>query len=369
MNIAVITYDYPDSQRPVFPFVKALVDEWGKLGHQVTVISPFSVTRARSLSRFKEQDHPESVCIVRPRIVSLSYHLKYKGWSLTDRFHLHAIHKTLQRLKQKPDVIYCHFWKEALFANAYAEQNSIPLVVASGESDIPAFLKAEPYLSICKKVKKVICVSSKNENESVEFGLTTKDKCIVLPNAIDNSLFKVTNQSKLKKSLGITEKDFVVIFVGWFNERKGSKRLSDALKIINNPYIKAIFLGSGTEEPNCPGLLLKGAVPHDQIPDYLNCADVFVLPTLREGCCNAIVEAMACGLPIISSNREFNWDILDESNSIMVDPTNIDEIAAAILRIYSDKTAQQKMREATLCKAEDLTIANRAKRIIEFINS
>ena len=369
MNIAVVTYDYPDSHRPVYPFVKEVVDEWGKLGHQVMVISPFSITRARSLSRFKELDHSDTINIIRPKIVSLSYHLKYKGRSLTDRIHEHAIYNALRRLAQRPDVIYCHFWKEAMFAYAFAEQNDIPLVVASGESDIPTFLKSEPYLSMCNKVKKVICVSSKNMNESVGFGLTTKDRCIVLPNAIDNSLFKVTNQSELKKKLGITDKDFVVAFVGWFNERKGSKRVSEALKRIANANIKALFIGSGTEDPDYQDILFKGAVPHEDIPNYLNCADVFVLPTLKEGCCNAIVEAMACGLPVISSNRDFNWDILDETNSIMVDPTSVDEIAAAILKVYSDITTQQKMRESTLRKAENLTIGNRAKRIIEFINS
>ena len=140
MNIAVITYDYPDSHRPVYSFVKALVDEWGKLGHQVTVITPFSITRAKSLFRFKELNHPDTISIVRPKIVSLSYYLKYKGRSLTDWIHEYAIHNVLKRLKQKPDVIYCHFWKEAMFAYSYAEQNDIPLVVASGESEIPSFL-------------------------------------------------------------------------------------------------------------------------------------------------------------------------------------------------------------------------------------
>lgn len=369
MNIAVITYDYPDSQRSVFPFVKALVDEWGKQNHQITVISPFSITRAKHLTRFKEQDHPESVTIIRPFIVSLSYRLKFKGESLTDRIHRRAVSNVLMQLSQKPDVIYCHFWKEALFAYDYAIANSIPLVVASGESELPSFLSNDVNLPKCKSVSKVICVSSKNKNESIENGLTTEDKCIVLPNAIDNSIFRVSEQASLKKKLGIIESDFVVCFVGWFNERKGAQRVSEALKQIANTNIKALFIGSGTEDPDYQGILFKGSVPHKDIPNYLNCADVFVLPTLKEGCCNAIVEAMACGLPVISSNREFNWDILDETNSILVDPTDVDEIAAAIQKVYSDKAAQQRMKEAALRKTEDLTITNRAKRIIEFINS
>lgn len=369
MNIAVITYDYPDVLRPVYPFVKALVDEWGKMEHEVTVISPFSITRARSLTRYKELAHAESVQIIRPKIVSFSYRLKFGNQSLTDRIHSRAVDNCLKKLAQKPDVIYCHFWKEAMFAYKYAEKNDIPLVVASGESDLPTFLEKEPFLSQCNKVSKVICVSSKNKKESIEKGLTTKEKCIVLPNAIDNTLFRVSDQQELKKKLGIKTDHFVVAFVGWFNERKGAKRVSAALSKLANPNIKAIFIGEGEAEPDYPGIIFKGRIPHDEIPKYLNCADVFVLPTLREGCCNAIVEAMACGLPVISSDKEFNWDILDETNSIMVDPTDVDSIATAINRLYENKGVRLSMRKTTLKKVEGLTIESRAKRIIEFIIS
>ncbi len=369
MNIAVITYDYPDRHRSVFPFVKSLVDEWGKMGHQVTIISPFSVTRAKSLTRFGELEHQGNVRIVRPKIVSLSYKLRIGKQSLTDRIHRWAVNKSLENLAVKPDVVYCHFWKEAMFAYDFAHRYNIPMVVASGESVIPSFLSEEPYLSQCRSVSKVVCVSSKNKNESVEKGLTTVDKCFVVPNAIDNGLFNVSDQSRLKEQLGIKNTDFVVAFVGWFNERKGSKRLAAALEELNIPEIKSIFIGSGTEEPVCNGILFKGALPHQDIPKYLNCADVFVLPTLSEGCCNAIVEAMACGLPVISSDKEFNWDILDNTNAILVDPTDVDEIAKSIKTLYKDKDKRREMRKTTLEKAADLTISNRAKRIIDIINS
>ena len=100
----------------------------------------------------------------------------------------------------------------------------------------------------------------------------------------------------------------------------------------------------------------------------MNCADIFVLPTLHEGCCNAIIEAMACGLPIVSSDRDFNHDILDETCSILIDPTNTKEIAKAIKTLKENKSLRDKLSQGAIDKSQTLTIDRRAKKIIDFIN-
>ena len=131
--------------------------------------------------------------------------------------------------------------------------------------------------------------------------------------------------------------------------------------------IKIIFIGKGQEETDCKGIIFKGALPHDEIPRYLNCADAFVLPTLAEGCCNAVIEAMACGLPIISSDMEFNWDVLNADNSIMVDPENVDEIANAIAELRDNSEIRKEMSKVALHTAANLTIRIRAEKIAEFM--
>ena len=118
-----------------------------------------------------------------------------------------------------------------------------------------------------------------------------------------------------------------------------------------------------------PDILFKGKLPHDDIPTYLNAADAFVLPTLHEGCCNAVVEGMACGLPIISSNRPFNWDVLDETNSIMIDPESVEEIRNAIVELRDNPERRDQLSIGALEKAKDLTIGKRASKIAEFIQS
>ena len=76
---------------------------------------------------------------------------------------------------------------------------------------------------------------------------------------------------------------------------------------------------------------------------------------------------MACGLPIISSDREFNWDVLNADNSIMIDPENVDEIANAIAKLRDNPDKRKEMSKAALTTAANLTIRIRAEKIAEFI--
>jgi glycosyltransferase involved in cell wall biosynthesis len=76
---------------------------------------------------------------------------------------------------------------------------------------------------------------------------------------------------------------------------------------------------------------------------------------------------MACGLPIISSNLSFNDDILDNSNSIRIDPNNVDEISNAIYTLYKDIGVRTSLGKMALRKSKDLSIENRIKKIIDFL--
>lgn len=370
MKICFFTPAFPgkhDSSH--YAFVKQLVDAIAKQGHECHVVVPYNYFHYKKITcRYESYDvGVGKVIVYRPYYVSLSNNCFVFKW-INKITRDYALKKAIKKLPPEIDVVYCHFWVSGYRAYPYAKKNNIPLFIATGESEInKLFDLPHDIVEFRNCVNGVICVSSKNKNESIQLGLTTEDKCGIFPNAVNEDLFKKRDKAECRKQLGLPQKDFIVAFVGWFDERKGSNRVSEAIDCVGN--VKSVFIGKGALEPNCKGVLFKGPLSHDKVPLYLSAADCFVLPTQAEGCCNAVIEAMACGLPVVSSNLPFNWDVLDNSNSIMVNPNSISEISEAIRVLRDDEKLRLKLSEGALQKAEKLTIAKRADAILHFINN
>lgn len=380
MRILISVKSYPSRQNHLAAFVAVLAEEMVRQGVDVTVLAQQSLTTCwrhkiplsplKTKVRVDTSEGVRELIVWRPFALTLGQG-RFGRWS--QRIERFAKEMVAKILKFKPDVVYSHFWVAADQIIDYAVKNNIPSFVASGEDKI----EVERYMDDCRiaQLKKytrgVICVSTKNREESVACNLTDDSKCIVLPNAIDGKLFFRSEKKKARELLGFSQDDFIVAYCGRFNKRKGCRRLSDAISLLDNENIKSIFIGvaagSDLEEPSCEGILFKGALPHESIPTYLNAADVFVLPTLAEGCSNAIVEAMACGLPVISSNLPFNFDILNENNAFLVDPMNVEQIAGCIEKLRTNPELRQQMSAAALETVKDLTIEKRVKSILQFI--
>lgn len=375
MHICVISPSYPTTKTIDFIFVDQLCRAFADRGEKVTIIAPQSLTkclfRSVPLSRkhsFFRTEKGNIIEIYRP--YTITFGNSRIGKLFKDSFN-NAVVRTAKKIKNRPDVFYGHFWQSIKAISLFAKENNIPLFGASGEENVELYAKytneEKQLLSQC--IKGIINVSTKNRNECLELNLISEANSIVIPNAINLSLFKHQDKNICRNKLGIKDDDFVIAFVGQFVIRKGTLRLNEALKKINDKSIKAIFIGAGNEDPDYEDIIYKGKVNHDDLPLYLSASDIFVLPTENEGCCNAIIEAMACGLPIISTDKPFNHDILNKENSILIDCYNINQIAESIELLKGDNDKRKKMSQCAINTAEGLSIDKRAEKILDYINS
>lgn len=381
-KICFIVDAYPSEHRVANAFIEALVNQIVDLKTECCVIYPQSLNKAiklktKILPNVYKRITPAGnwVTVYCPKYISYSS-IKILGINtafLTKSSFQNAVEKVFKKIKRTKefDVVYGHFLNPAGMVAAYlGGKYNIPSFFAYGENGTYTidYFGAEKTAELVKNLTGVVSVSSVNKEILIENSIVSKEKIGVFPNSIDQRVFWKRNKDEMRKKYNMPLDGFIVAFVGRFLNVKGPLRLSDALDRINkDDSIYSIFIGEGGETPKCNNILHCGPVAHDIIPEYLSCADVFVLPTLAEGCCNAIIEAMACGLPVISSNLPFNDDILDESCSIRIDPNSIEELANAIALLKNNTELREKLAEGALSKAKGLTIDQRAKSILRFI--
>ena len=378
MHICIITPKYPTIADPTaLTFVQQLVWTMADVGEKVSVICPLGINRNKQYKKVSSQLIEKSflgkdIEVYFPRFLDCGQKniLSFNTAGITTFYFSKAVENVLNSMHPKPDVLYGHFiTPSGVTASILGNKMGIASFVAYGEST-PWTI----YQLGVKKVKKylanvngVISVSSANKKELIDTGVVNPNKIEVFPNGYRASRFFQKDRKKARKIFNIPEDAFVVAFVGHFIERKGIHKLLKAIDELEDVYL--ICAGKGPIEPKGEKVLFAAPVDPDELSTFYSAADIFVLPTQNEGCCNAIIEAMACGLPIVSSNLQFNDDILNNENSIRINPEDEHSIVEAIITLKKDSVKRCQLANGSLRKARALTLEVRATNIISFIKN
>ena len=378
MNILFVGM-YPNKVNPYRNvFFRNLIYAMADEGVNCTVISPVPVTKYRfatsSIPKETIDTTPNgnSVKVYYPRYVSVSSKkiLGFNTGILTEKLFNKSAVKVAKSLNDKFDAVYGHFFiSGGLSAINIGKLKNIPSFVAYGECNYDTEV-INQFRDLTKKdvesLSGIIAVSSHNASVLRTKAAFAGIPMIVAPNSVDTSLFYKKNKDVCRDKFGLPHDKFIVGFVGGFIERKGDKRLLEAVNGIDDVY--CAFAGRGSDAPSGEKVLFCNALDHDEIPDFVNAMDAFCLPTLNEGSCNALVEAASCGVPIISSNLPFNDDLLTDENSIRIDPKSVDEIRAAILKVYNDQDYREFLAKAICKSSKQFDIVARCRKILTFIS-
>jgi glycosyltransferase involved in cell wall biosynthesis len=370
---------YATDARPSHqPFVRALLMELAARGVEITVVAPESlrgVARASSGNRLAPvSEVRDGIPIHRPRYLGYSA-IRLPGLGSTRRwsdwaYRRAALGATLS-LGQRFDLCYGHFlYPHGAAALAIGRRLGIPSIVALGESSFARYEAGYDVPTISRLLRRfdgIVANSPELQERCLRVYGVPEHSVRLLPNGVDRSLFFAREREEARRQCGLPIDRPIVISVGQFNERKGPDRVLEAIR--SRPEIGAVFLGKGPLAPEGPQVLHRGEVTHGEVATWLCAADVFVLPTLNEGCSNAILEALSCGLPVVTSDLSFNRAVVDEDCAILVDPSDPAAIGQAIGRLVDDAELRSRMAASSLSRAEAFQLGDRAARMIDFFRS
>jgi glycosyltransferase involved in cell wall biosynthesis len=183
-----------------------------------------------------------------------------------------------------------------------------------------------------------------------------KGKVRIVPNGVDVKKFTpMENPTLVKRQFGLGNEP-CVLFVGSLIPRKGLSFLIEAAKRVvkENAQTKFLIVGEGPqknrlivslESANLLGnfKFLGNLKEHDLSAVY-NCADVFVLPSIQEGQGIVLLEAQACGKPVVAFNLGgINEAVRNGETGLLVKRGSVEELADALLRLLADKPLREKM--------------------------
>lgn len=169
-----------------------------------------------------------------------------------------------------------------------------------------------------------------------------------------------------------------ILYVGSIEPRKNLLRLLQAYARLRDdlPAWKLVIVGARNAWKSTPisaelrklnltsWVQFTGYVPEEDLPALYNGASLFVFPSLYEGFGLPVLEAMACGTPVITSNISSLPEVAGDA-ALLVDPYNVDEIAAVMRRVLSDPDLCADLRHRGLERAKEFSWERTARQTLE----
>ncbi|MBN1185668.1 MAG: glycosyltransferase family 4 protein [Bacteroidales bacterium] len=370
MNILVISDNYPSRSFPnVGVFVYKFVQQLCKIDHRITVIAPYPIVPRKI--RFSRSNYGEELAkVFRPLYFSLSTKQLggFNTYTIAKEMQIRCIRYIIKRHNIDYDFIYCHFIKNALIAIAALEKYNKPVFAAVGEYKnidlVQKWYSKAEYYRFLSKIQGFIAVSPFIASKLIDLNIP-KEKIIIAPNGVDVEEFSPKDKIQLREKFRFPRNNFIISFIGRFTHDKGPNRILEAVGTY--PELSYIFIGYGRQNLSNTNIIFKGKVPYYKVAELLACSDIFVLPTLHEGSNNAIIEAMASGLPIVSSDIPEIREQCNPDFSILVDPMDIDDLRNAILKIKNNEELRESMALNACKYAIKFDLYKRCKNVIQFI--
>ncbi|MBC7130338.1 glycosyltransferase family 4 protein, partial [Candidatus Bathyarchaeota archaeon] len=214
---------------------------------------------------------------------------------------------------------------------------------------------------LLKRSDRIIAVSEYTKREILKNYEIPEWKIKVIFNGVDLERFKPVEgwlKAKLKRELGFSEKELLVLYVGRLYSRKGLPTLISAMPSVVKKAGNVRFIISGKgfrdEERRLKDYVKKfgveekvvflGYYPDEKLPSLYRAADIFAFPSIYENMPFAVLEALASGLPVVTTKVGGIPEIIDDGrNGFLVEPFNSSKLADRLLYLVENPAVASEM--------------------------
>jgi glycosyltransferase involved in cell wall biosynthesis len=252
----------------------------------------------------------------------------------------------------QPDLIFSF----VLYPYGYAALQigktlSVPVVAMGIGSDIHSIgdrLSLARTKAVLREADFVVTVSDDLRRRAVAMG-APPEKTRAIVNGCDPSIFKVMDRLAARQKLNIDLACEAVVYIGRIDIKKGLRELVDAAVSLHpkRPDLHVYLVGEGGDMPQIEEAIrandassyihLALECPFDDVALWMTAADLVTLPSYMEGCPNVILEALACGRPVVATKVGGIPEIMSDECGRLVNPRDPVELACGLASVL-DKT-------------------------------
>lgn len=276
------------------------------------------------------------------------------------------------RKTQIPVVVTCHDIINLIHPELFQDQARFPSL---------SMTMWKLSLKSMRKANRIVTVSSCTAQDVVNCLSLPANKIKVVPNGVD-AIFQPlesTTRKKLREVTGCPEEVFCLLNVGSNNPRKNIITILRSLLSLRNQRFPIHFCKVGddfTEEQKKfitqhqlePNVTYLGKPDKAALVNIYNAVDLLVAPSTYEGFGITILEAMACGLPVVTSNTTSLPEVAGDA-AILVDPLDVVKICKVVRRIYTDQKARQILINKGLERSKQFSWESTAEQIAQVYES
>ncbi|MCP4111787.1 MAG: glycosyltransferase [Desulfobacteraceae bacterium] len=268
--------------------------------------------------------------------------------------------------KIRPAIVHTHFWGTLVEGVTSAKMAGVPVIIHGEHGTIEQrkrnILVQRLFWHFCDSVVSISNALKYRLSETIGF-----DSYRITPiiNGVDTDKFyPVSDRNRCRKNFNIPSDAFVVGTVGRLLPVKDQQTIIKALSIIKKKTgnkVLGVIAGNGPLLENLSDLSRSLGIENewimlgeqDNIPAVMNTFDVFALPSLSEGISNTILEAIACGLPVIATEVGGTVEIVDSRYGILIPPGDAKAFSSAVSELMNNNELRKTYAENARAAAEE----------------